>query len=76
MLARTLKLTRSLPEAEDAVQEAMLRALTAWPDRGEPNSAEAWLTTVAANAFRDRVRKGRWEAPVGWPGEATAVLLL
>ena len=31
--------------AEDAVQEALLRALYAWPDQGIPENAAAWLTT-------------------------------
>ena len=62
VLARTLAFVRSLPEAEDAVQEAVARALTSW-DRGMPEAPEAWLSTVAANVHRDRIRKGRWEAP-------------
>ena len=56
VLARTLPLTRSVPEAEDAVQDAIERALLTWPRDGAPENAEAWLVTVAANCFRDRVR--------------------
>ncbi len=63
VLARTLAFTRSLPSAEDAVQEAMLRALAKWPASGAPESPVAWLTTVAANVHRDQLRKGRWEVP-------------
>ena len=63
VLARTLAFTHRVPEAEDAVQEAMLRALDTWPRRGVPQSAEAWLLTVARNVHRDRLRKGKWEAP-------------
>ena len=63
VLARTLSFTRNLPEAEDAVQEAVVRALSSWPERGTPDSPEAWLLTVATNVHRDRIRKGRWEAP-------------
>jgi RNA polymerase sigma-70 factor (ECF subfamily) len=61
VLARTLAFTRSLPEAEDAVQDAVVRALSSWPQRGAPESPEAWLLTVATNAHRDRLRKGKWE---------------
>lgn len=61
VLARTLAFTRSLPDAEDAVQEAVLRALRTWPDRGTPDSPEAWLVTVATNVHRDRQRRGRFE---------------
>ena len=57
VLARTLRLTRALPDAEDAVQEAVARALESWPTRGMPDAPEAWLVTVAANAHRDRLRR-------------------
>jgi len=63
VLATTLAFVRNLPEAEDAVQEAVTRALSSWGTRGVPDAPEAWLTTVAANVHRDRLRKGRWEAP-------------
>ena len=63
VLAKTLRLTRSLPDAEDAVHEAIERALRAWPASGMPDSAEAWLVTVAANCFRDRMRRARREQP-------------
>lgn len=61
VLARTLGLTRSLPDAEDAVQDALERALRTWPEAGVPDSPEAWLVTVAANAWRDRLRRVRTE---------------
>lgn len=41
--------------AEDAVQEALVRALTAW-EREPPNDPQAWLTTVAWRAYLDTVR--------------------
>ncbi|MDD9968571.1 MAG: hypothetical protein OXR73_20185 [Myxococcales bacterium] len=63
VLARTLGVTRCLPEAEDAVQEAILAALSTWPTRGVPDSPEAWLLTTAKNKHRDRKRRGKWEAP-------------
>jgi RNA polymerase sigma-70 factor, ECF subfamily len=63
VLARTLALTRALPDAEDAVQDALERALAAWPRTGVPDSPEAWLVTVAANAHRDRLRRLRREEP-------------
>lgn len=61
VLARTMALTRSLPDAEDAVQEAVVRALESWPERGYPDSPEAWLVTVARNAHRDRARRAARE---------------
>jgi RNA polymerase sigma-70 factor (ECF subfamily) len=62
-LSRTLAFTRSLPDAEDAMQEAVVRALSSWSQSGVPDSPEAWLVTVAKNVHRDRLRKGKWEAP-------------
>jgi RNA polymerase sigma-70 factor (ECF subfamily) len=63
VLAKTLGLTRTLPDAEDAVQDAVERALKAWPSSGTPEAPEAWLVTVAANAHRDRLRRVRREEP-------------
>lgn len=59
VLAKTLGLTRTLPDAEDAVQDALERALRTWHVRGTPESPEAWLVTVAANSHRDRLRRAR-----------------
>jgi RNA polymerase sigma-70 factor, ECF subfamily len=58
-LAKVLGVTRSLADAEDAVHDAALRALESWSDRGAPDSAEAWLITVATNSHRDRLRRSR-----------------
>jgi RNA polymerase sigma factor (sigma-70 family) len=41
--------------AEDAVQEALLRAVSAWQD-DEPSEPEGWLITVAWRAFLDMAR--------------------
>src|SRR3954465_367230 len=41
--------------AEDAVQEALIRALSAWDD-GVPADPTAWLITVAWRAFLDMAR--------------------
>lgn len=72
VLARTLAVTRSLPDAEDAVQEAIVRALETWPSRGRPDSPEAWLITVARNAHRDHARRVRREVLPGEPLETLA----
>jgi RNA polymerase sigma-70 factor, ECF subfamily len=57
VVAKTLALTRNVPDAEDAVQDAIERALRSWPEDGKPDSPEAWLVTVAANSHRDRIRR-------------------
>ena len=41
---------------EDAVQEAMLDAVTSWPSRGVPGSPKGWLLTVASRRLIDEVR--------------------
>jgi RNA polymerase sigma factor (sigma-70 family) len=41
---------------EDATQEALLAALTHWPDRGIPNQPRAWLLTVARRSLIDQWR--------------------
>src|SRR5580704_684479 len=45
--------------AEEAVQEAMLRALQTWPDQGAPQNAPGWLFRVARNAAIDALRRDR-----------------
>jgi RNA polymerase sigma-70 factor, ECF subfamily len=45
--------------AEDAVQEAMLRALQTWPHSGVPGNPSGWLFRVAHNAVIDALRQTR-----------------
>jgi len=47
VLAATVRVTRDLDTAEEAVQEAYVRALRTWPRDGVPDRPGAWLTTVA-----------------------------
>jgi RNA polymerase sigma-70 factor, ECF subfamily len=49
----------NLELAEEAVQEALLRALETWPYSGVPQNAAAWLFRVAHNAAIDALRRGR-----------------
>src|SRR5262249_34423387 len=39
--------------AEDALADALERALTRWPDEGVPVNPEGWVLTVARNRLRD-----------------------
>ena len=48
--------TRDVAAAEDALSEALLAALTAWPHSGIPKSPEAWLLTTARRRLTDRAR--------------------
>ncbi len=43
--------------AEDAVQEALVRALQTWPYRGVPENPAAWLTQAAKNFALDHLRR-------------------
>ena len=48
--------TRDLATAEDALSDALLSALTRWPQDGVPQNPEAWLLTSARHSFIDSVR--------------------
>jgi RNA polymerase sigma-70 factor, ECF subfamily len=58
-LARVLGPAR-LDLAEESMQEAMLRALQAWPYQGIPENPAGWLFRVAHNAAIDSLRRGRF----------------
>ncbi|HYM26360.1 MAG TPA: DUF6596 domain-containing protein [Vicinamibacterales bacterium] len=45
--------------AEDAVQDAMIRALHAWPEQGVPGNPGGWLYTVAHHIAIDAVRRDK-----------------
>ena len=59
VLGKLVGFTGSLVDAEDAVHDAIERALSSWNAAGLPDSPEAWLVTVAQNAHRDRQRRAR-----------------
>lgn len=59
-------------EAEDVVQETYLRALEAG-GLPEPDSAQAWLTTVMQNLAIDRLRRDNWMQR--WLRDADALAL-
>jgi predicted RNA polymerase sigma factor len=45
--------TRDIAAAEDALADALERALARWPDDGIPANPEGWILTVARNRLRD-----------------------
>jgi RNA polymerase sigma factor (sigma-70 family) len=57
VLAATVRVTADLDLAEECVQVAFTRALSAWQDRGIPTRPVAWLTTTARNAAIDELRR-------------------
>ncbi len=52
-----LRYFRDMDRAEEAFQEACLRALKNWPEKGPPRDPTAWLILVGRNAALDGVRK-------------------
>ena len=67
-IAALLRYFRDLDTAEEAFQEACLRALTAWPRNGPPRNAAAWLIMVGRNAGIDAARRRSRQEPL--PDEA------
>jgi RNA polymerase sigma-70 factor (ECF subfamily) len=52
-----LRYFRDLDLAEEAYQDACLRALRNWPQKGPPRDPAAWLIMVGRNAAIDQVRR-------------------
>lgn len=47
-------------DADDAVQEAFLVAFTRLPELRDPAAFRGWLSCIAVNEVRGRLRKRRW----------------
>ena len=63
--------TRDVASAEDALSDALVAALAAWPRDGVPQNPEAWLLTTARHSFIDLVRHQQ----VALASEPTLLLL-
>ncbi len=59
VLAATVRVTRDLDAAEEAVQDAYVQALRTWEADGVPLRPGAWLTTVARRSALNVMRRGR-----------------
>jgi RNA polymerase sigma-70 factor (ECF subfamily) len=57
VVATLIRLTGDVQIAEDAVQEAAIRALRVWPEGGVPDNPRAWLTVTARRCALDIVRR-------------------
>ena len=64
VVAALLRHFRDLDMAEEACQEACLRALRLWPTQGPPRDAAAWLIMVGRNAAIDATRRQRRLQPL------------
>jgi RNA polymerase sigma-70 factor (ECF subfamily) len=58
-VAALLRYFRDLDTAEEAFQDACLRALRTWPQKGPPRDPTAWLVFVGRNVAIDAVRRRR-----------------
>jgi RNA polymerase sigma-70 factor (ECF subfamily) len=67
-LGALLRYFRDLDTAEEAFQEACLRALRNWPQHGPPRDPTAWLILVGRNVAIDAVRRRASHEPL--PDEA------
>lgn len=56
-VAALLRYFRDLDVAEEAFQEACLRALKSWPVNGPPRDPAAWLIFVGRNCALDELRR-------------------
>jgi RNA polymerase sigma-70 factor (ECF subfamily) len=65
---------RDLYIAEEAFQNACLRALKSWPQNGPPRDAAAWLIMVGRNAAIDEVRRNRRQQPLPEDDQAVSDL--
>ncbi|BBZ16074.1 RNA polymerase sigma factor [Mycolicibacterium gadium] len=57
ILATLIRTVGSVQIAEDAVQEAAVRALRDWPHNGVPDEPRAWLTVTARRVAVDLLRR-------------------
>src|SRR4026207_1158445 len=63
-IAALLRYFRDLDTAEEAFQEACLRALKNWPQNGPPRDPAAWLIMGGRNAALDEARRKKKQEPL------------
>jgi RNA polymerase sigma-70 factor (ECF subfamily) len=59
-----LRYFRNLDTAEEAFQNACLRALKSWPQNGPPRDPAGWLIMVGRNVAIDDIRRNRKQQPL------------
>jgi len=59
-----LRYFRDLDAAEEAFQDACLKALKNWPQNGPPRNPTAWLILVGRNAALDGARRRKKQQPL------------
>ena len=63
-LGALLRYFRDLDTAEEAFQNACLRALKSWPQNGPPRDPAAWLIMVGRNVAIDDIRRRNKQEPL------------
>jgi len=63
-MSALLRYFRDLDTAEEAYQEACLRALKSWPKNGPPRDPAAWVILVGRNAGIDAARRRARQEPL------------
>ncbi|MGC1211172.1 MAG: sigma-70 family RNA polymerase sigma factor [Micromonospora sp.] len=72
LLATLIRVTGSIQLAEDATQDAVVRALETWPQEGVPDNPRGWLLVVARRRAVDLIRREANRA--GKEAEAVSLL--
>jgi RNA polymerase sigma factor (sigma-70 family) len=57
LIAGLARMTRGIDRAEELAQEALLIALSDWPERGVPDNPGAWLMAAAKRRGIDGIRR-------------------
>ena len=57
ILATLIRLTGDITLAEDALQDAMVKALSTWDSTGIPDSPRAWVIVTARRCAVDEIRR-------------------
>lgn len=58
-----VRLTRNQQDAEDLLQDTLVRAMRSYGDLRDPGHAKSWLFAIATNAWRDRGRASSRQVP-------------
>lgn len=62
LIGGLVRMVRDLSLAEDLAQEALMSALSSWPETGIPDNPGAWLMATAKNRALDGIRRQRMQA--------------
>ena len=57
LIAGLVRMVRDVGLAEDLAQDALVAALTQWPETGVPDNPGAWLMTIAKRRGVDQFRR-------------------